>query len=177
MSAYAAQLDLLHRRIGGDTPVASASGVVLGSTGGAVPGSPDHPLARFGMGVGRAEPAGPELRERFAAGLLDLHRDLLRQGLAHAMRHLAERSSAGTPLLDRQLIQAALADVALEIQENAALPVTDQAARWRAHQALVAAGRLLLSLLGASGFLVSGPGGDLHLAEVTGNVYLHEEAA
>jgi hypothetical protein len=80
-------------------------------------------------------------------------------------------------LLDRQLVQTALADVALEIQETATLPVTDPAARWRAHQALVAAGRLLLSLLGASSFLVSGPGGDLHLAEVTGNVYLHEEAA
>jgi hypothetical protein len=166
---------MLHRQIGGDTPVASASGVVLGSPD-RVPGSPEHPLARFGLAVGRAEPADSEARQQFAAGLLGLHRTLLRQGIAHAMRHLAERSSAGTPLLDRQLVQAALADVALEIRENAALPVTDQAARWRSHQALVAAGRLLLSLFGASSFLVSGPGGDLHLAEVTGNVYLHEEA-
>ncbi|MEV4313253.1 hypothetical protein [Actinocrispum sp. NPDC049592] len=176
MSAYAAQLDLLHRQAGGTTPVASASGVVLGSLN-VVPDSPDHPLARFGLGVGHAVPSTPDAREEFATGLLGLHRSLLRQGIAHAMRHLANRSSTGAPLLDRQLVQAALADVALEIRETAALPVADPAARWRAHQALVAAGRLLLSLLGASSFLVSGPGGDLHLAEVTGNVYLREEAA
>ncbi|GAB3899268.1 hypothetical protein GCM10029964_084950 [Kibdelosporangium lantanae] len=176
MSAYAAHLDMLHRRTGDDSPVVSASGVVLGSTG-TLPDNPDHPLARFGLGVGRGEPADPAVRAEFASGLLRLHRSLLRQGIAHAMTHLTERSSGGTPLLDRQLVQAALADVALEIQEAATLPVTDPAARWRAHQALVAAGRLLLSLLGASSFLVSGPGGDLHLAEVTGNVYLHEEAA
>lgn len=167
---YPALLDALHDRTAGDHLVASPTGVVLAS-GDTIEG--EHPLTRFGLGVTRSTPDSAEVLDRFADGLLELHRTLLRQGIDHAVQHLNTRTSGDTTLLDRQLVQAALADVAIEIRESEAVRPADQAARWRAHQALVAAGRLLLSLLGAGSFLVSGPGGDLHLAEVTGNVYLH----
>ncbi|ANZ40455.1 hypothetical protein BBK82_35015 [Lentzea guizhouensis] len=169
MSSYAADLDRLH----GDALVTARSGVALASSRRI--SSPEHPLHRFGLGVGRGTPSDGEELDRFAGGLLGLHRDLLRQGIDHAMTHLGGRTSQGSSLLDRQLVQTALADVAVEVRENAVLPTGDAHARWRAHQGLVDAGRLLLSLLGASSFLVSGPGGDLHLAEVTGNVYLHPD--
>ncbi|MCS7484528.1 hypothetical protein ACFFQW_12265 [Umezawaea endophytica] len=168
--SYPALLDALHDRTAGDHLVASASGVVVASRDTA---SGDSPLARFGLGVDRSEPDRAAVLDRFADGLLDLHRHVLRDGVAHALEHLNSRTSVGTTLLDRQLVQASLADVAIEIRESEALRPHDAATRWRAHQGLVRAGRLLLTLLGASSFLVSGPGGDLHLAEVTGNVYLH----
>ena len=168
--SYPALLDALHDRTAGDHLVASAGGVVVASRD-TVTG--EHPLTRFGLGVGRSEPDPADVLDRFADGLLDLHRDLLRQGIDHAVEHLNSRTSGDTTLLDRQLVQASLADVAIEVRESEALRPHDAATRWRAHQGLVKAGRLLLALLGASSFLVSGPGGDLHLAEVTGNVYLH----
>ncbi|PRY38130.1 acyl-CoA dehydrogenase family protein [Umezawaea tangerina] len=168
--SYPALLDALHDRTAGDHLVASASGVVIAS-GESIAG--DHPLTRFGLGVGRRDPDDPLVLERFADGLLDLHRQLLRRGIDHAVEHLNGRTSGDTTLLDRQLVQASLADVAVEIRESEALRPDDPASRWRAHQGLTAAGRLLLTLLGASSFLVTGPGGELHLAEVTGNVYLH----
>ena len=168
--SYPALLDALHDRTAGDHLVASAAGVVVASRD-TVTG--ENPLTRFGLGVDRSEPDPADVLDRFADGLLDLHRDLLRQGIAHAVEHLNSRTSGDTTLLDRQLVQASLADVAIEVRESEALRPHDAATRWRAHQGLVQAGRLLLTLLGASSFLVSGPGGDLHLAEVTGNVYLH----
>ncbi len=168
--SYPALLDALHDRTAGDHLVASASGVVVASRDNV---AGEHPLNRFGVGVTRSEPDPRDVLDRFADGLLDLHRSLLRQGIDHAVEHLNSRTSGDTTLLDRQLVQASLGDVAIEVRESEALRPHDAATRWRAHQGLVGAGRLLLTLLGASSFLVSGPGGDLHLAEVTGNVYLH----
>src|SRR6202012_1180923 len=103
----------LHRRTGGDHLVASGTGVVVASRS-ALSGA-DHPLARFGLGVSRSAPDGETTRDAFAVGLLDLHRGLLREGIDAAVEHLNGRESGGTPLLDRQLVQAALGDVAVEI--------------------------------------------------------------
>jgi hypothetical protein len=93
------------------------------------------------------------------------------------MAHLDGRTSAGTTLLAKQLIQGQLADIALLLTEEEAVPAerlaTDREARWRAHRRLVDAGRRLLRLFGAAGFLGDGPAADLHLIEVAGNVYLH----
>ncbi|MEE6261667.1 acyl-CoA dehydrogenase family protein [Plantactinospora sonchi] len=115
--------------------------------------------------------------EAFARGLLDLHRLLLHEVLRHTLGHLGARTSDGATLLARQLVQAQLAEVAIRLAEVEATPETrrdeDAAGRWRTHRRLVGIGRDLLRLLGASGFLVDGPAGDLHLAEVVGNVYLH----
>ena len=64
----------------------------------------------------------------------------------------------------------------MELQECAAVSAAaderGRRSRWVLAQRLTAAGRDLLRLLGASGFLTDSPGRDLHLAEVAANVYL-----
>ena len=139
------------------------------------------PLTRFGISVisAGAGPSGEASRadDQFADELLDLHENLLHATLDHALEHLGGRTSDGTTLLARQAVQVQLADIAMRLREHRAMPPerrsADRPARWRTHQRLVAIGRDLLRLFAASGFLLDGPGGDLHLAEVTGNVYLH----
>jgi hypothetical protein len=127
----------------------------LNARGYELPGTPDEPLG-----------------DR----LLELHRTLLRRGLAHAMAHLDQRFSEGTSLLARPQLQADLADVAMELRES---ELPDSGAgdpdrlRWARHQRLTIAGRTLLRLLGASSMLIDGPGGDLFLMELLGNAWLH----
>jgi hypothetical protein len=179
VGGYPGLLDALHERAAPGALVASATGYVLASP--AVLGAvPPGPLTRFGLAVAIHHPAavavGPPA-DRFADGLLDLHHDLLRGALRHALRHLGERTSGGTTLLNKQLVQGQLADIAQCLSEDEAMPVHrrqgDRPARWRTHERLADAAHGLLMLLGASGFLACAPATDLHLAVVTGNVYLH----
>lgn len=174
---YPALLDALHEQCGPGRLTASPAEYVLASAA-TLPGETGSPLRRFGLGVARAKDTpGPGTAERFACGLLTLHRDLLRRALQHALCHLDGRTSAGTTLLSRQLVQGQLADIAMALSTEEAMPrdrrEADRLARWRSHQRMVAAGRDLVRLLGASGFLADGPAADLYLAEVAGNVYLH----
>jgi hypothetical protein len=104
--------------------------------------------------------------------LLDLHRDLLTSAVRHAIGHLDGRHSEGAPLLSRPQIQSDLAEIAAEIRLSAIRASATARTRWAQHQRLVAAGRKLLRLLGASSVLAGGPGADLYLAELAGNVYL-----
>jgi hypothetical protein len=179
---YPRTLDALHERTAPGRLVSSPTGHLLASPD-ALPDALPGPLARIGLAVADAghESAYGEgaTADRFACGMLDLHRDLLQQALHHAIDHLGDRSSGGSSLLSMQLIQGQLADIALRLSEDDAMPPerrdADRQARWRTHQRMVGIGRSLLRLLGASGFLADGPAGDLYLAEVTGNVYLHPE--
>jgi hypothetical protein len=181
-TSYPRALDALHERTAPGRLVSSPTGHLLASVD-ALPGTPPGPFARIGLAVsdaGHDSAYGTgATADRFARGLLDLHRDLLQQALRHAIAHLADRTSGGTTLLSMQLVQGQLADIALRLSEDDAMPPerrdADRRARLRTHQRLVAIGRSLLHLLGASGFLADGPAGDLYLAEVTGNVYLHPE--
>ncbi|BCJ61922.1 hypothetical protein [Micromonospora endophytica] len=179
---YPLVLDALHSRAAPGRLVASPTGHVLASTV-TLPDAPPGPLTRFGLAVAEATPEsafgeGPAA-DRFAAALLTAHRELLDATIAHALRHLEGRTSGDTTLLAKQLVAGQLADVALRLAEDAAVPEAhrhaDRDARWRCHLRLVDIGRDLLRLLGASGFLADGPAGDLHLAEVLGNVYLHPD--
>jgi hypothetical protein len=181
-ATYPRALDALHERTASGRLVSSPTGHLLASTE-ALPDAGPGPLARIGLAVANA---GPEsaygsgaTADRFARGLLDLHHELLRETLRHVIEHLAGRTSDGASLLSMQLVQGQLADIALRLSADDAMPPqrrdADCPARWRTHQRQVAIGRSLLRLLGASGFLADGPAGDLHLAEVTGNVYLHPE--
>lgn len=185
---YPDQVDALHERVAPGRLVSSPTGHVLASTArlrgpaqGPAPGPAPRSLTMLGLGVADA---GPECAfgagataDRFAAGLLDLHRDLLRQTLRQVMDHLGGRTSGGSTLLSRQLVQGELADIAMRLAGDDAMPASGRAgspaARWRTHQLYLSLGRRLLRLLGASGFLMDGPAAPLHLAEVTGNVYLH----
>lgn len=174
-TTYPHLLDALHEETGCERMVAAPCGYVLASSG-RTAGSLAPSLSRFGLGcsdAGVAHSAGKD-QEAFARGLMRLHLDLLRQTLGHAMRHLEGRSAQGTTLLDRQKVRITLADVAVELRECEALAMDDPATRWRVHLRLVDAGRSLLRLLGASGFLADSPGAALHLAEIAGNVYLHQ---
>ncbi|MDG4773648.1 hypothetical protein [Solwaraspora sp. WMMD792] len=179
---YPLVLDALHRRAAAGRLVASPTGHVLASTV-ALPDAPPGPLTRFGLAVAEATPEsafgeGPAA-DRFASALLPAHRELLDTTLGHALRHLEGRTSGDTTLLAKQLVVGQLADIALRLAEDAFVPEVrrhaDRYARWRCHLRLVDIGRDLLRLLGASGFLADGPAGDLHLAEVVGNVYLHPD--
>jgi hypothetical protein len=175
---YPALLDALHEQCGPGGLTASPASFVLASSA-TLKDTDGNPLRRFGLAyatsAGSAGPAGDA--EEFARGLLALHRDLLRRALQHAMGHLDGRTSAGTTLLSRQLIQGQLADIAMALSAEDAMPPAlregDALARLRSHRRMAAAGRDLVRLLGASGFLADGPAGDLYLAEVAGNVYLH----
>jgi len=178
---YPLALDAIHRKVAGDQGlVRSRTNHLIASTR-ALPDAPEGPLARFGISVGSigaelsSRPPGTD--ELFATELLDLHESVLHSTLDHALEHLGGRTSDGTTLLARQAVQIQLADIAIRLREDRAMPLerrsADRLARWRTHLRLVAIGRDLLRLLGASGFLLDGPARELHLAEVTGNVYLH----
>nr|MDT0658199.1 hypothetical protein [Micromonospora sp. DSM 115978] len=179
---YLLDLDALHGRAAPGRFVASPTGHVLASTV-ALPHAQSGPLTRFGLAVADATPEsaygeGPAA-DRFADGLLHVHRELLAATLTHTLRHLESRTSGGTTLLAKQLVAGQLADIAMRLAEDEAVPAArrhhTRAARWRCHLRLVGIGRDLLRLLGASGFVAVGPARDLHLAEVTGNVYLHPD--
>ncbi|ALG10438.1 hypothetical protein [Kibdelosporangium phytohabitans] len=169
---YAAVLDALHEKVSPGGLVVSSTGIVLASP----QVLPDAPV-RFGLAVSRGTPADPATLARFTGELLAAHRDLLRRTVDHAIRHLESRTSAGTTLLAKQMVQGNLADIALELTENtvlAGLGLDSKDTRWRSHSSLVTTGRALLKLLGASGFLSDGPAGELHQAEIAGNVYQGE---
>ena len=178
--SYPPALDALHERLVPGKLVSSPAGHVVASVT-RLPGLPVSSLTTFGLGVGDAGPESAPgtgaVADRFAVGLLDLHRDLLRQALRTVMNHLAVRTSGGSALLAKQLIQGELADIAMRLSEDEAMPAESRAvsrpARWEAHRQFVILGRRLLRLLGASGFLMGDPAASLHLAEVTGSVYLH----
>jgi hypothetical protein len=175
-TGYPVLLDALHEAVTPGRLVASAGGYIVASSS-ALPTAPDRGLARFGVAWATAKPESAQDREQFGLGLLSLHCDVLRRTLAHALAHLQARTAEGKSLLTRQQIQATLADAAMEIRECesacAGLRDVTPRAHWSVSQRLVEAGRLLLDLLGASGFLSDGLAADLCLAEVTSNVYLH----
>jgi hypothetical protein len=176
------RLDEVHRQAASSRLVASPTGHVLASPA-ALPGAPPGPLHRLGLAVADAGPdsvfGAGRAADRFAVGLVEAHRALLRDGIAEAVQHLGGRTSAGSTLLAKQMVEGQLADVAMALSEDGAVPssrwTADRHSRWRAHQRLVAAGRQLMRLFGASGFLAGSVAVDLYLVEVTGNVYLHPQ--
>ena len=178
--AYPAMLDALHVRAAGSRLVASPTGHVAASTR-RLPDAPFGPMQRLGLAI---TDAGPDClfgvgraADRFATELLEAHRELLGLVLADAVRHLDSRTSAGATLLSLQLVQGQLADIAMAISADDAVPAprrdADSRSRWRSYLRLVATGRQLVKLFGAWGYLADGPGADLYLAEVAGNIYLH----
>ncbi|MEU7941516.1 hypothetical protein [Microbispora bryophytorum] len=177
---YPALLDALHADVASDRFVASPSGRVLASAR-ALGGDGTRRFTRFGLACVPA-PGGSARDDvtagRFGEGLLTLQREVVHRTLTHTIARLGERASEGTSLLTRPQLQADLADVAMELQEAAAEPAeeTGRDVRWARHMRLTRAGRVLLRLLGGYSMLAGGPGVDLYLAEVTGNVYLQPEA-
>jgi hypothetical protein len=170
-SAFGAAVDACHGAV---------SGSVVGSPGELAIASADRlsgePVRGCDALSWRAVPASnhDDLAE-FGALLVRLHWETVGVQLDDVLRHLADRTSEGTPLLHRQLVQGAVADVALALSDTEGLLELPSTAsrRWQAHLGLVSAGRTLLKLFGGSSFLAGGPGSVLYLAELLGNVYLH----
>jgi hypothetical protein len=180
--AYPAMLDALHVRAANGQLVSSPTGHVAASMH-RLPDVPRGPMHRLGLAVTDAAPdcvfGAGSAADQFATGLLEIHRELLGQVLAEAIRHLDGRTSAGTTLLSMQLVEGQLADIAMAISADEAVPAPRRDAhsgsRWRSYLRLVTAGRQLVKLFGARGYLSDGPGADLYLAEVVGNIYLHPD--
>jgi hypothetical protein len=183
---YATLLDGLHAAMAPGQFVASPSGYILASPQAlGLTAAGTGPLRRLGLACVTAAGAGVAVNctqataDWFADGLHALHCTVVRRALARTVDHLGPRTSEGTSLLARSLIQAELAGVAIEIEECQAAPEAacspDQRARWACDQRLTDAGRVLLRLLGAISMLLDGPAADLYLAEVAGNVYLQPE--
>jgi hypothetical protein len=171
VAGFAAELDACHDAAGAGL-VGSAHGLAVASShrlpGRPVPGCP-------GLAWTSAPRSAEGVLAEFGSRLVSLHQDVVRTQLDHVVGRLAERTSEGTALLHRQLVQGAIADVAIALSDTAGLlDLPGSGPRcWRAHLGLVAAGRTLLTLFGGESFLADGPGGVLYLAELLGNVYLH----
>jgi hypothetical protein len=173
LAEYATGVDACHDAVAGPAgTVGAPSGIAVASRR----RLPGEPLPGGDVLSWHAVPASDERTlAEFAARLVRLQWHTVRAHLDAALGHLTERTSKGAPLLEHELVRGAIADVALALSEAESLldlPPT-AARRWRVHLRLVSAGRTLLKLFGAAGFLADGPGGVLYLAELTGNVYLH----
>ncbi|MDT8912950.1 hypothetical protein [Amycolatopsis sp. PS_44_ISF1] len=202
-AGYAAELDAAHDRA---TPDGAGQAVLIGPGGyayaspfrlaaadawvdartgalrtGSTTAVPDRSLARLGIGGLRL--TGPAAADPVAGApallrhqLLLAHARLLGAVVEHAITDLDTRTAEGKPLLNRQLVQAAIADTHLVVsQARGQLDVgaaVDPAVCAAVFGRLLRGGRVLLRLLGAAGFLADGPGGALLAAEVVGTLYL-----
>jgi len=88
--------------------------------------------------------------------------------------HLRDRTSGGVALLQQQAVKSTFADAALDLllaRRQLDLAELEDRAAVRAHARLTRAGRTLLSLLGAGGYLLTGAGADAHVSEMAANVF------
>jgi hypothetical protein len=178
LEEFAGELDACHEQAAPGGTVPSPAGWTIASVqrlpgGTPVPGTSDTLAALRGE-----PPADDRASQAFCDALVRLHWRLLRDVLDGAVSRLDGRSSEGAPLLGRQLVRGAIADVALALSETRdllGLPGPTAGRRRRIHRDLVGAGRTALGLYGASSFAAEGPGRLLHAAELLGNTYLHPE--
>ncbi|GFJ86746.1 hypothetical protein [Phytohabitans rumicis] len=131
----------------------------------------------------RYQPAGSgptEPVDELPEWSLDLAR--LRLGLSQALldatvTHLRERRAGDVPLLLQQLVKGALADAVTEQLEMCcvlAAPASGEpagAALVDLHRQITLTDRMLLRLLGASGFTLDGPGRTVHASELLADVW------
>jgi hypothetical protein len=184
---FVAALDACHEQASPGGAVCARTGWTVASarrvSGDPVPGSAG--LLRASRGTGGPR---PEALAAFSSALVRLHWRTLRTAFDATVVRLGSRTSEGTDLLSRQLVQGAVADAALALNDCAGLlglpdesgppgppgAAADAGERrlWQARTTLVRAGRATLKLSGAAGFLAAGPGSVIYLAELLGNVYL-----
>ncbi|GAA2742136.1 acyl-CoA dehydrogenase family protein [Kitasatospora cinereorecta] len=149
-----------------------------------------HPFAAFeGLALVRFPHSarGPGLTGGRAAALASVRIGLLSHLLDLAVDRLKERRFGGVPLIDHQLVSAAVADAVIEIElavagvsagasaGAAAGSVADDgsAGSVRArHERLTGAGWTVTRLFGAAGYLTDHPVRALHLSALAADLWL-----
>ncbi|MEV8438186.1 hypothetical protein AB0425_12480 [Actinosynnema sp. NPDC051121] len=125
-----------------------------------------------------ADPVAADQRSAWALGLV-----WLRLGLSEAlretcMRYLNGRRTGNTTLLQQQMVKSTVADGLIEHLEVRAVLTGVDAGELPAvilshlHARITAADRWLVNLLGASGYLVGGPGQVAHVSELLAEAYV-----
>ncbi|MFC8453503.1 acyl-CoA dehydrogenase family protein [Kitasatospora sp. NPDC057223] len=164
-------------------PAAAAPGAVaLLPAASAPPGAEllTHPFAALeGLALVRlaagTTATGPGLTGPRAAALAAVRIGLLSRMLDAAVRRLEARRFGGLPLVDRQLVGAALADVATEIEVATAAagrPDAPAEAVRDQHERLTEAGWTTTRLFGAEGYLTDHPVRCLHLSALAADLWL-----
>lgn len=171
---FASSLDACHERAAPGGVVASRNGWIVAS-GQRTIGEPVPGGAGMVLAASSAAPPDLDALPAFETALVQLQWDTLRTVLDDVVSWLGQRTFEGSGLLSRQLIQGTIAEVAMALSDSASLldlPNSGGERLWQVHLTLVAAGRSLVKLYGAAGFVSDGPGSAVHLAELLGNVYL-----
>jgi hypothetical protein len=123
------------------------------------------------------EPAMAGMNAEWTLGLAWLRYGLSEGLLEHCRSYLGGRSSDGSPLLLLQLVKAQLAEAVIEqlevltVLEGARPGDLDHDHLTALHQRITLADRMLLRLLGGSGFRADGPGQSAHVSELLADVY------
>lgn len=145
-----------------------------------------HPLAALeGLALVRfpSIPAGAErargLTGTRAAALAAVRIGVLDRLLDLAVERLSGRRFGGLPLIDRQLVAGAVADVAVEIELAEAGADPDAAAEvgWDGHERLTEAGWTVARFFGAEGFTTGHPARALHLSALVADLWVARPAA
>ena len=135
-----------------------------------------HPFAALeGLAVVRfaRTGSGPGLTGRHAARLAAVRVGVLSHLLDAAVERLSGRRFGGVPLIEHQLVGAAVADVVTETEMVTAAPdgLSVEAA-WDQHERLTEAGWTTTRLFGAEGYTTDCPVRALYLSALTADLWL-----
>ncbi|GAA2698699.1 hypothetical protein [Actinoplanes palleronii] len=140
--------------------------------------TPDGPLAAVRY-RGAPGPAGvPAPWSDWLARLAGLRLGLSEALLDATVAHLGDRRVGDTPLLLQQLIKGALADavteqIEIKIQLTGTPPPAESLVAL--HRQITMTDRMLLRLLGASGFTADGPGAVVNASELLADAWIGGE--
>jgi hypothetical protein len=158
---------------GDDDPLLAAEGLTALRPAAPGNGGPEMGSAAMGSAaMGSAAMGNPEV----ALGLAWLRLGLSERLLDACLTYLGGRTVGADSLLDQQLVQADLADAGTDHAELLAVltagTTLEPAHLHRLHRQITAVDRSLLRLLGASGYLLDGPGRQAAVSELLADVYV-----
>jgi hypothetical protein len=168
---------------GFDTAVAAPQGVAVLPAAGLPHGAcvVPHPFAaREGLAVVRFPPQSPNgrigwgLTKARAVALAAVRLGVLEGLLDTAITRLAGRTFGGVPLIEKQLVVGAIADVLTELELSAAHCAEDAPAETAAaqHERLTEAGWTVTRFFGAEGYLADHPVRGLYLSALVADVWV-----
>jgi hypothetical protein len=127
---------------------------------------------------GPRPPAGPALAE-IGALLAAVRLGVLRRTLDLAVEHLSARDGGGEPLIRKQLVTGAVADVIAEVELlREQIPGhRDPAALGDLHDRIDELGWLVAKLFGAAGYIADHPVRALYVSALCANTWIGREGA